>query len=173
MGSSRRAAAIFELTASPAAGRVWQFTFPVSKLRCRRAIHVFHDLAPGRGETILVVEDEASVGCATKRMLERHGYIVLLARNGSEALEMATTSPIDLTITDVVMPRMGGMELGRRLADCRPNMPIIYMSGYAERIIVPAGAMNVPRIFLQKPFSREALLRKTREVLDAEKQGRK
>jgi two-component system, cell cycle sensor histidine kinase and response regulator CckA len=120
----------------------------------------------GGDETILLVEDEASVRAVARRVLERWGYTVLEARNGEEALAAAERhgNEIDLVVSDIVMPEMGGAELVDRLRERLPQVPIILMSGYSEEELA-VGVRHKATGFLEKPFSPEALTRKIREVL--------
>jgi two-component system, cell cycle sensor histidine kinase and response regulator CckA len=120
-------------------------------------------------ETLLLVEDEASVRQASQQFLTRSGYNVLEANDGEDALRTSRKhpGPIHLMITDVVMPRMGGPKLAERLADERPDMKVLFVSGYAENTILQHGKIDVSTRFLQKPFSLKTLARKVREVLEA------
>ena len=116
-------------------------------------------------ETILLVEDEAAVRRIGQRMLEVSGYTVLLAGNGEEALEIARSDPqpIHALMTDILMPKMDGLELGERLSALRPEVKILYVSGHNEIGMgqqMPEGAR-----YLQKPYSMEALDRTLRELL--------
>jgi two-component system cell cycle sensor histidine kinase/response regulator CckA len=120
-------------------------------------------------ETLLLVEDEASVRQASRQFLTRSGYNVLEATDGEDALRTSRQhrEPIHLMITDVVMPRMGGPKLAERLADERPDMKVLFVSGYAEKTILQHGKIDITARFLQKPFSLKTLARKVREVLEA------
>ena len=120
-------------------------------------------------ETILLVEDERVVRGLAVEILQRHGYSVLEARHGAEALQVAEKypGPIHLMLTDVVMPYLGGPALAERLASLRPEMKVLFMSGYTGIAIAHQGALDADREFLQKPFTVEGLARKVREVLDA------
>ena len=125
--------------------------------------------APSRGsETILLVEDEEAVRSVAARVLANHGYTVIQAANGAEALEHLDDyeGKIDLVLTDVVMPDMGGPELTRRVAERRPDVRILFMSGYAEGDKQQARMADGEYSFLQKPFSAESLTLRVREVLD-------
>ena len=124
---------------------------------------------PARGhETILLVEDEPAVRDLARDVLRAHGYTVLEARHGREALLISErhSGPIHLMLTDVVMPEMSGRELANRLASLRPTMPVIYMSGYTDAAVVHHGVLDPGTTFLQKPFTPDALARKMRQVLD-------
>jgi two-component system, cell cycle sensor histidine kinase and response regulator CckA len=125
--------------------------------------------APGGCETVLLVEDEASVRQASRQFLARSGYTVLEANDGEDALRVSReySGPIHLMVTDVVMPRMGGPRLAEQLAEERPDMKVLFVSGYAENTVLQYGKIDVTTRFLQKPFSLKALARKVREVLEA------
>jgi CheY-like chemotaxis protein len=123
--------------------------------------------APLRGvETILLVEDEASILELARMLLEELGYKVLAAGGAKEALELAgkNPGPIHLLLTDVVMPRMNGPELASRLAALRPGLRCLYMSGYAEGPGARGPSLELD--YLRKPFTLTDLSRKVREVLD-------
>jgi len=124
--------------------------------------------SPRGSETLLLVEDEISVRLASSQFLTRNGYSVLEAGNGEEALRLsrAHAGTIELMITDVVMPKMGGPALAEWLADERPNMKVLFVSGYAENTVLRHGRVDVASRFLQKPFSGKMLARKVREILE-------
>jgi CheY-like chemotaxis protein len=119
-------------------------------------------------ETILVVEDEPGVRELIRRILERYGYRVLLAASPSEALALVGrfADPIQLLMSDVVLPEMSGRTLAGQLVLRRPDMRVIYMSGYTDHAIVHHGVLDPDTPFLQKPFTPEALARKVRAMLD-------
>jgi CheY-like chemotaxis protein len=119
-------------------------------------------------ETILLVEDNEMVRTLTCEILEARGYTVLEARHGADALDIAARfhGPIDLLVTDVVMPEMGGRELARRLGAERPRMKVLYMSGYAADAIVHQGVLEEDVAFLPKPIKADTLGCRVREVLD-------
>jgi two-component system cell cycle sensor histidine kinase/response regulator CckA len=126
---------------------------------------------PSRGsETLLLVEDEAAVRKSEREFLELSGYTVLEAGDGQEALRVARDYPetIHLAITDVVMPNMGGAKLAEHLTLERPQMKVLYVSGYAENTILQHGTIELTANFLQKPFTLRSLGRKISEVLQAD-----
>jgi two-component system, cell cycle sensor histidine kinase and response regulator CckA len=119
-------------------------------------------------ETILLVEDEEAVRVFAANVLRRQGYEVLEAHNGLVALELLqhTGARVRLLVTDVVMPEMGGPALVARLRELHPTLPVLYMSGYAERAVVHNGLVKSKQAFLPKPFTPIVLAHKVREVLD-------
>ena len=123
---------------------------------------------PGGKEVILLVEDQERVRCLTREVLTRCGYTVLEASNGGEGLKLVQeySGPIDLLMTDVVMPEMNGRALADRLASLRPDIRVLFASGYTESAVVRHGALKAKTAFLQKPFTPEGLAAKVREVLD-------
>jgi two-component system cell cycle sensor histidine kinase/response regulator CckA len=124
--------------------------------------------AAGGSETILLVEDEDSVRQLVRETLESRGYRVLEAENGNAGLAVAASHPdaIHLVITDVVMPGLSGHELVEQLRPVRPDIKVLYLSGYAQDAF-PAGSSEAQKTFLQKPFTLQSLARKVREVLGA------
>jgi two-component system cell cycle sensor histidine kinase/response regulator CckA len=120
-------------------------------------------------ETVLLVEDEASVRELLRNTLHGHGYRVLAAASGEQALERASAhrGPIHLLVSDVVMPGIGGPEVAARLSSLHPELRVLHISGYADDAILRHGVSEGTTAFLQKPFTLEALARKMREVLDA------
>ncbi len=124
---------------------------------------------PGGHELVLLVEDEPSVRTLAARALGRAGYRVVEAGNGVEALQKVGSleRPLDLLVTDVVMPQMGGKELAARLTERQPGLRILYVSGYTENAIVHHGVLDKGIVFLQKPFMPDALLERVRQILDA------
>jgi signal transduction histidine kinase/CheY-like chemotaxis protein/HAMP domain-containing protein len=127
-------------------------------------------LAPAGGmETVMLVEDEASVRELVRGVLASKGYKVLVAQNAEEALEIATSTdlPIDLLLTDVVMPGASGRELAELMLKDRPGTRLLYMSGYTDDTIVRHGVDASGIALLSKPFAPDLLLRRVREVLDS------
>ena len=121
-------------------------------------------------ETILLVDDEPPIRRLIRRVLESEGYQLLVACNGDEALRIAGfhREPIDLLLTDIVMPRMDGFMLRDRLAATRPGIRSLFLSGYAEHSEVVRGGLQESReAFLPKPFTRDLLLRSIRRRLSS------
>ncbi|HEX5574526.1 MAG TPA: ATP-binding protein [Gemmatimonadales bacterium] len=121
----------------------------------------------GSGATILLVEDEPPVRSAVRRLLERHGYQVLEAANGHDALSLvaARGSEIRLVVSDMVMPGMGGMELASRLRSTSPKIPVLLMTGYTEEAIARTGDPPHDELIIEKPFSQHTMLEKVRAAL--------
>jgi|GEM_PF-1576686 len=120
----------------------------------------------GGNETILLVEDEDVVRALAKRLLVAKGYTVVEANSGARALEVADTSNFDLVLTDVVMSGINGRELCEQLRQARPELRCLFMSGYAEDVVVHQGALEPGRRLVQKPFSAVELTRAVRRALD-------
>ncbi len=119
-------------------------------------------------ETVLIVEDEPAVRALLRGILERHGYRVLEAGHGEAAIALADRheGPIDLLVTDVIMPGMNGRALAEVLTRSRPGLPVLFISGYTDDVIGPHGILDPGITLLEKPFTAEALTRRVREVLD-------
>jgi CheY-like chemotaxis protein len=120
------------------------------------------------GETVLLVEDEANVRAAVRRMLDRSGYTVLEAANGGEALHIFERSAerIDILLTDVVMPGQGGRALAEQLTARRPRLRVLFVSGYTDDEILQRGLLQPDAAFLEKPVTPDRLARALRQVLD-------
>jgi len=119
-------------------------------------------------ETILLVEDEANLRYLARQFLEKQGYRVIDAADGAVAMQIAVAHEgmIHLLLTDVIMPGMNGRELAQRISEIRPNVKILYMSGYTENVIGRNGTLDAGVRLLQKPFTLRDLKSKVREVLD-------
>ncbi len=124
--------------------------------------------APGGGELILAVEDEPALRDVTYRILSAAGYHVLIAEDGPSALRLADQhpEPIDLLLTDVVMPAMLGKELAERLTATRPETRVLYMSGYAQPVLASQGTLDHDITLLEKPFTKPQLLTAVRNSLN-------
>jgi signal transduction histidine kinase len=149
-------------------GTIFKLLFPAIETDSSRAAAAAPaDVLPSGTETILLAEDEASVRAYTQRILEIHGYTVLTAANGREAVEVARrhTGPIHLVLADAVMPHLGGAGLALEMESVRPGVPVINMSGYSERFWRETKAS--PN-YLQKPFTAATLLTRVRSLIDSQ-----
>jgi CheY-like chemotaxis protein len=156
-----------EVESEPGIGTTFRLYFPqvceeaeapVAQPRDRRSLL--------GSETILLVEDEEALRRVGKEMLELYGYTVLLAGDGAAGLELALThpDPIQLLMTDILMPKMGGIELAERLSKLRPELKVLYTSGYND------SGSSIERVagarYMQKPYAMEDLGRTLRDLLD-------
>ncbi|NIP83420.1 MAG: response regulator, partial [Gemmatimonadetes bacterium] len=125
------------------------------------------DLPPANGELILLVEDEDGVRALARRILERQGYRVVEAATGAEALEAAdgVDQPVDLLLTDMVMPGLDGRELAHRMLARQPDCRVLLMSGYAEDLVARRHLLDPGMAFLEKPFSPEELAGRVARLL--------
>jgi len=154
----------------PGEGTTVKVYLPRANSGVASAVEAFPEPRTRRGsETILLVEDEAPVRALARTILERHGYHVLEAQSGGDALLICEQhkATIHVLLTDVVMHRMSGRKLAERLASLRPEMKVLYMSGYTDDAIVRHGILDSDVAFLQKPITPETLTRKLREVIEA------
>ncbi|MFC1573544.1 ATP-binding protein [Candidatus Latescibacterota bacterium] len=129
---------------------------------------VLSDISRGT-ETVLIVEDDFSLRKIVARILRENGYSVIEASNGEDALNVVKKTVIDiihLLMTDVVMPKMGGMELSQHINEIYPDIRVLYMSGYTDKTIIHRGVLQPDHAFIQKPFSLSDMITKVRTVLD-------
>jgi len=149
-------------------GTTFRAYFPVAVPTTDELVRTPAPVALGGDETILVAEDQAEVRSVTQAILTRHGYTVLSADGGEQALGLVRECdrPIDLLLTDVVMPVMSGRDLVARLREILPDVRVLYTSGYIDDAIVRHGILESAMVFIQKPFTPSQLLSKVREVLD-------
>ena len=168
-GVVKQSGGYIDIFSSPGAGTTFKIYLP----RVDEAVKLSAPSQGGAGsfdgnETILLAEDEASLRRLTRATLEQSGYKVLEAKDGVEALALSEASdlPIDLLLTDVVMPGMGGRALAQELTRRRPEIRVVYMSGYTGQGVGTQGPIDLGSDFLSKPFSRVVLARKIREALD-------
>ncbi len=132
------------------------------------------ETSPPRGdETILLVEDDHAVRSVAERALVRFGYQVLSAARGEDAVRIASEheAPIDLLLTDIMMPGMNGVEVAGAVMRERPGILVFFMSGYADQDLVRQGLLEPGTHFLQKPFTPMELAQRIREILDAKPAG--
>jgi CheY-like chemotaxis protein len=122
-------------------------------------------------ETILLVEDDDEVRSVATRILRRNGYRVLEAGNGAEALRVCEEEdePVDLIVTDIVMPEMNGSELAQKIREKQPDARILFTSGYTEDAVVRQSFLHPGEAFMEKPFTPATLARKARELLDPDR----
>ena len=126
---------------------------------------------PPRGlETILLVEDAEALRLLVREMLEGAGYRVMDAEGPEKAIALveSTSGAIDLVLTDMVMPRMSGQELARHIATLKPGIRVVFMSGSLEQVMGNQGNLEPGPLFLQKPFTMDALMRTIRRALDSD-----
>lgn len=160
-----------DVRSRPGEGAVFTIYFPRLEVDPDGGEHAGEPLLAPSSEqspvTVLLVEDEPGVRTIARKVLMRHGYHVLEAENGRIALDLARdhTGPIELVLTDIVMPVMGGRELVERLREVRPETTPVYMSGYTPDEVVKQGISRDQTAFLEKPFGPRALLSKLDEVL--------
>jgi nitrogen-specific signal transduction histidine kinase/ActR/RegA family two-component response regulator len=146
------------LYSEPGMGTTVRVYFPVTNAQMEPAAAQAGSVSPAQGQTILIVEDEPQVRELTRRILERHGYDVLVATSSSDAVAMLESSrSIDLLLTDVVMPEMSGPELAEQASRLSPGIRVLYMSGYPQDVW-ERGGLDESLPLLEKPFTAEELL---------------
>ncbi|HKP59577.1 MAG TPA: response regulator [Polyangiales bacterium] len=152
-------------------GTSFRLYFPRCVAQQESRPSAFLKVAAPRTETILVVEDEPLVRALIRAVLKRHGFQILEAANGEEALHVSTkfAGSIALLLTDVMMPKLGGREVAEQLQKARPGIRVLYMSGYADDAIVQQGAMHHAVAFIAKPFSPQSLIAAVCAVLDEQR----
>jgi len=168
-GIVKQAGGFIWVYSEPGQGTSFKIYLPAVDATAERTTAAATTPAPRGTETVLLVEDAAAVRAVTKQILERQGYTVLEAPDGEAGLRLAQRhrGVIHLLLTDVVMPRVGGRELAEQLARLRPDVKVLYASGYTDDSVVRHGILESGTAYLQKPFSPESLARKVRDVLDA------
>jgi PAS domain S-box-containing protein len=167
-GIVRQSGGHIDVESEPGKGSAFMIAFPrVEEATAERGAASGLIEMPRRPETILLVEDEEGVRSLLRKMLRKKGYTVLDARDGGEALFVSKEhqGPIHLLLTDVVMPKVNGWELAKRLAPLRPEMKVLFMSGYTDDAIVRHSMADVDTSFIQKPFTPDGLVEKVGELL--------
>jgi hypothetical protein len=162
-----------EVLSEPGAGTTFTIVLPVTSEVAREEVAQESYQRTPKGETVLVVEDEDALREVTERILARHGYHVLTAANGVEALNLASThrGEIHLLVTDVVMPQMLGKEVAERMRVLKPKIDVLFMSGYARPVLASQGRLDPNVALVEKPFSEVQLLEQTALVLNGNFRG--
>jgi PAS domain S-box-containing protein len=164
-----------EVLSSPGQGTTFHIYFPLTAEGCQPAEHQERQpQRPQRGtETILLAEDEPGVRALASNVLRLNGYQVLECADGAEALALCESlqGPLDLLVTDVVMPCLGGVDLARHVTRLRPRSKVLFMSGYPDRDFLPGVGSEGPVRYIQKPFSVQDFTSRVRELLDGAGQG--
>jgi PAS domain S-box-containing protein len=173
-GIVRQAGGTVECESAPGMGTTFQIALPrVPSEEIRPARGETRAAVPGGAETVLLIEDDDAVRALAARILRHQGYTVIEARHGLDALQIADAYPdrIDIAVTDMVMPALSGREVAERLAERRPGVRVLMMSGYTDDEILRRGLSRPGTAFLEKPFTVEGLARAVREVLDRDEPG--
>jgi PAS domain S-box-containing protein len=172
-GIVTQAEATIDINSEPGAGTTLTIMLPVTE----EAAVTIEDPATyqrtPQGETVLVVEDQEALREVTERIFTRNGYLVITAANGPEALAVAASheGEIHLLVTDVVMPKMLGKEVAERIRQFRPDIEVLYMSGYAQPVLASQGRLEPGMALVDKPFSEADLLAKAAQVLNGHFRG--
>jgi len=171
-GIVRQAGGAISVESAPGAGTTFEILLPLcsAPVVARATVNP----SPGGSETILLAEDEDAVRQLTVEVLRQRGYHVLDAATGSAAVQKAESypGPIDLVLTDVVMPDLGGREVADLICAARPGTPVVFMSGYTDDAVLRGGIEVSADPFLAKPFTVQALASKVREALDTRRRPR-
>jgi hypothetical protein len=162
-----------QIYSEPGMGTTFSITFPVTAEVARPIPDAAQFQRPPQRETVIVVEDEQALRDVTNRILTRNGYEVITAANGPEALELARAYPgmIHLLVTDVVMPQMLGKEVAEKMREIKPEIEVLFMSGYARPVLASQGRLDPYVALVEKPFSEAELLAKAGEVLNSTSRG--
>jgi hypothetical protein len=158
-----------QICSEPGFGTTFTALLPATEAALSRHEVPAHPAPTSDGETVLLVEAEDAIREVTGRILARHGYRVISVASGPEAIAVSNRrqDDIHLLVTDVIMPQMPGKEVADRLSVLRPDIRVLYLSGYAQPVLASRGTLQAGVALLQTPFSEAVLLCKVREVLDA------
>jgi len=157
-----------QIYSEPGAGTTFSITLPVTtEVAVEVAAHVPYQRA-SKGETILVIEDEAALREVTKRIFVRNGYHVITAASGQEAIDIARgyDGEIHLLVTDVVMPQMLGKEVAAKMRAIKPGIEVLFISGYARPVLASQGRLDPNVALVDKPFSASELIGRAGQVLN-------
>jgi CheY-like chemotaxis protein len=171
-GFAKQSGGCVEVRSEPGVGTCFTIYLPRIDARGGSSAGVVAErgLEHARGTgTILLIEDDDAVRALTKRVLQRCGYTVLDASRGADGLHLAAThrAPIDLLITDVVMPGISGRLVAEQIGASHPETKVLYVSGYTDDDVVRTGVLHDSVHFVQKPFSPAAIAHKVREILSS------
>jgi signal transduction histidine kinase len=157
-----------QIYTEPAIGTTFTITLPVTEQELVPVTAPVPYQRVAKGETVLVVEDEEALRQVTQRIFTRNGYRVITAADGPAALEIARAHPgeIHLLVTDVVMPRMLGKEVAEKMREVKPDIKVLFMSGYARPVLASQGSLEPNVVLLEKPFSESELLSEAAHVLN-------
>ncbi len=172
-GIVTQAEATIAIQSEPGAGTTFSIMFPVTDEAAASIEEATSYERTPKGETVLVVEDEEALREVTERIFTRNGYRVITAANGSDALALVARhdGEIHLLVTDVVMPKMLGKEVAERVRELRPDIKVLFMSGYAQPVLASQGRLEPGVALVDKPFSEAALLAKAGQVLNGNFRG--
>ena len=150
-------------------GTIFRIYFPLAPDETEAPAPIRTSSTPRGNETVLLVEDEASVRALAETLLKRLGYNVLVADSGPAAMRAWEQSggSVDILLTDVIMPQMSGGELATELREINPRLKVLFMSGYTDDMIASHGVLAGETQLIQKPFTLEGLGKKLRDVLDS------
>jgi signal transduction histidine kinase/CheY-like chemotaxis protein len=162
-----------QIYSEPGIGTTFTITLPVTTQAAVPALAPVPDRRLPEGQTVLVVEDEAALREVTRRIFARNGYPVITAADGPEALAIARGYPgeIHLLVTDVVMPHMLGKEVAEKMREIKPDIEVLFMSGYARPVLASQGKLEPNVALVEKPFSEADLMAKAGQVLNGHFQG--
>jgi len=175
-GTITQAGGTVQIYSEPGLGTTFSMLLPATDEEAAPHTTVVNpcDDCRGRGETVLLVEDEESLRQLTSRILTRNGYRVCLAASGPEAVQRASdpAQAIDLLLTDVIMPEMLGNEVAARVRAIHPHVPSLFMSGYARPILDSQGVAGPGVDILEKPFTEATLLAQVRQAISQARAAR-